>query len=83
MGYLAHMNKIRNAYKTLVGILKWKRTLGRLRRIWKVTSKLDLIYSFIYSLFDEAFSISDYTASNERMIVNNVLERMWKEAIVA
>jgi hypothetical protein len=27
--------------------------------------------------------ISDYIASNERMIVNNELERMWKEAVVA
>jgi hypothetical protein len=38
---------------------------------------------FIYSLFNEAFSISDYIASNERMIVNNELERMRKEAVVA
>jgi hypothetical protein len=40
-------------------------------------------YLFICSLFNDAFSISDYTASNERMIVNNELERMWKEAVVA
>jgi xanthine dehydrogenase iron-sulfur cluster and FAD-binding subunit A len=40
---------------------------------------------FIYSLFNDAFSISDYRASNERMrmTVNNELERMWKEAVVA
>jgi hypothetical protein len=40
---------------------------------------------FIYSLFKDAFSISDKTASNERMmmIVNNELEKMWKEAVVA
>jgi hypothetical protein len=40
---------------------------------------------FIYSLFNDAFSSSDYTASNERMrmIVNNELERMWKEAVLA
>jgi hypothetical protein len=40
---------------------------------------------FIYSLFNDAFSVSDYTVSNERMrmIVNNELERMWKEAVMA
>jgi hypothetical protein len=41
------------------------------------------IYLFLYSLFNDAFIISDYTASNERMIANNELERMWKEAAVA
>jgi hypothetical protein len=41
------------------------------------------IYLFIYSLFNDAFSISDYIASNKRMIVNNELERMWKETVVA
>jgi hypothetical protein len=40
------------------------------------------IYLFIYSLFNDAFSVSDYIASNERMLVNNELERMWKEADV-
>jgi hypothetical protein len=40
-------------------------------------------YLFIYSLFNDNFSISDYIASNEKMIVNNELERMWKEAVVA
>jgi hypothetical protein len=29
------------------------------------------IYLFIYSLFNDDFSRSDYAASNERMIVNN------------
>jgi hypothetical protein len=38
---------------------------------------------FIYSLFNDSFSISYYIASNEMMIVNNELERMWKEAVVA
>jgi hypothetical protein len=38
---------------------------------------------FVYSLFNNAFSISDYTASNERIIVINELERMWKEAVMA
>jgi hypothetical protein len=41
----------------------------------------------LISLFNDAFSISisDYIASNERMrmIVNNELERIWKEVIVA
>jgi hypothetical protein len=40
-------------------------------------------YLFIYSLFNDAFSISDYITSNERMIVNNELERMWNEVVVA
>jgi hypothetical protein len=40
-------------------------------------------YLFIYSLFNDAFIISDYIASNERMIVNNELESMWKEAVMA
>jgi hypothetical protein len=39
------------------------------------TLKYTYIY-FIYSLFNDAFSISNYIASNERMIVNNELERM-------
>jgi hypothetical protein len=37
----------------------------------------------IYSLFNDALSISDNIASNERLIVNNELERKWKEAVVA
>jgi hypothetical protein len=41
------------------------------------------IYLFIHSLFHDAFSISDYIVSNERMIVNNEMERLWKEAVVA
>jgi hypothetical protein len=40
-------------------------------------------YLFIYSFFNDAFSISDSTASNERMIVINELKRLWKEAVVA
>jgi hypothetical protein len=44
---------------------------------------LCLIYLFICSLFNNTFSISEYIASNERMIVNNELERMWREADVA
>jgi hypothetical protein len=42
-----------------------------------------ILFILIYNLFNDAFSISDYIASNERMIVNNELERMWKEAVVA
>jgi hypothetical protein len=38
---------------------------------------------FICSLFKNAFSISDYVASYKRMIVNNELEMMWKEAVMA
>jgi hypothetical protein len=34
-------------------------------------------------LFNDAFSSSDYVASNESMILNNELEWMWKEAAVA
>jgi hypothetical protein len=41
------------------------------------------IYLFTYSLFNDAFSSSHFIASNERIIVNNELERMWKEAVVA
>jgi hypothetical protein len=42
-----------------------------------------ICYLFIYSLFNDTFSSSAYIASNERMIVNNELERMWKETVVA
>jgi hypothetical protein len=38
---------------------------------------------FIYSIFNDVFCISHYITSNERMIVNNELERIWKEAVVA
>jgi hypothetical protein len=38
---------------------------------------------FIYSLFNDTFSSSDYTASNERIIVNNELESLWKKAVMA
>jgi hypothetical protein len=37
----------------------------------------------VCSLFNDVFSISDCIASNERMMVNNELERMRKEAVVA
>jgi hypothetical protein len=38
---------------------------------------------FIYDLFNDAFRILDYTALNGRMILNNELERMWKEAVIS
>jgi hypothetical protein len=34
---------------------------------------------FIYSLFVGTFNSSDYVVSNDRMILNHELERMWKE----
>jgi hypothetical protein len=47
-----------------------------------LTGSSELLF-FIYSLFNDAFSISDFSASDERMIVNSELERMWKEVVVA
>jgi hypothetical protein len=41
-----------------------------------------MLYLFVV-LFNDAFSSSEYIASDERMIVNNELERMWKEAVMA
>jgi hypothetical protein len=41
------------------------------------------IYLFIYGLFNDAISSSDYIASNNRMVLNNELEWIWKEAAVA
>jgi hypothetical protein len=38
---------------------------------------------FIYTLFNDPFNDSDYTASNVRMTVNNELERVWKEVVIA
>jgi hypothetical protein len=38
---------------------------------------------FIYSLFNNTFGSSDCIASNGRMIVNNELESMRKEVVVA
>jgi hypothetical protein len=34
---------------------------------------------YFYSSFNNVFSYSDYTASSERVIVNNELDRIWKE----
>jgi hypothetical protein len=41
------------------------------------------IYLFICGLFNDAASNSNCMASNDRIIVNNELERIWKEAVVA
>jgi hypothetical protein len=38
---------------------------------------------FIYGLFDDALSNRGYTALNGKMLWDNELERMWKEAVVA
>lgn len=35
----------------------------------------------LFSLFNNTFIISDYTVSNERMIMNNELEKMWMEGV--
>lgn len=43
---------------------------------------LDSVNSYTRS-FNEAISSSNYIESNEKMIANNVLERIWKEAVVA
>jgi hypothetical protein len=54
------------------------------RHTWRSLNGLsNTIYIFIYSLFKDAFSSSDYIAWNERMIVNYELERLWKEEVVA
>jgi hypothetical protein len=39
-------------------------------------------FYLLFILCNDVFSSSDYIASNERMLVNNELERMWKEAVV-
>lgn len=40
------------------------------------------LQSVIYGLFNDAESISGYTASNVRRSLNNELERIWKEVVV-
>jgi hypothetical protein len=55
--------------------------LNFLQFVWRIGGYLRRL--FIYSLFNDAFSSSDYVTSNERIIVNNELERMWKEAVMA
>jgi len=41
-GHVARMGQMRNSYSTFVGIPKWKRPIGRLRRRWKDNIRLDL-----------------------------------------
>jgi hypothetical protein len=69
MRHVTHMGEKRNAYKILVGKPEGKRPLDL------VIDGRIVFYLFIYSLFNDAFSISDYIVSNERMIVDNELER--------
>jgi hypothetical protein len=40
------------------------------------------MYLFAYSLFNDAYSISVCIVSNERVIVSNELEMVWKGEIV-
>jgi hypothetical protein len=44
----------------------------------KIHSRFTL-YFLIYSLFNEAISISDYTASNNWTVMISELELMWKD----
>jgi hypothetical protein len=41
------------------------------------------IILLIFIVYLTTLSVSHYIASNERIIVNNELERMWKEAVMA
>jgi hypothetical protein len=49
------------------------------------TETCDRKDNWIYSLclYNDAVSTAHYTASNIKMTVNNELEKMWKEAVVA
>jgi hypothetical protein len=40
-------------------------------------------WNFCVDLFNSAVNMSDYIASNDRIIVNNELRRMWKEVVMA
>jgi hypothetical protein len=40
-------------------------------------------YVKVCGLFNDAVNRSDYIASNDRMVLFNELERMWKEVVVA
>jgi hypothetical protein len=42
VGHVAHMGKMRNAYKTLVGKREGKKSLRRPRHRWKDNIKMDL-----------------------------------------
>jgi hypothetical protein len=39
-------------------------------------------YLYIYYIFNDAVSNSDYIASNDGMVMNIVLEMMWKNSAV-
>jgi hypothetical protein len=52
-------------------------------RISKTLQILTERVLFICSLFNKALSNSRYTASNQRMIGNYELEKLWKETVVA
>jgi hypothetical protein len=41
------------------------------------------VFYFIRNLFSDAACSSDYLSSTGCMTVNNVLERFWKEAVMA
>jgi hypothetical protein len=42
VGHVAHMGETRNSYKILAEKPEWKRPLGRPRRRWKNTIRMDL-----------------------------------------
>jgi hypothetical protein len=52
---------------------------------WARTAFFHIIQLFgaVDSLFNDVLSSSDYIMSNERMKVNNELERIWTEVVVA
>jgi hypothetical protein len=41
------------------------------------------IYLFICGVFYDAVSISDSITSNDKIMVNNEFEKIWKEAVMA
>jgi len=41
------------------------------------------LFKFICSLFTEAFGRSNYITSNERMIMNDEVEKTWKGAAIS
>jgi hypothetical protein len=43
----------------------------------------ELGHLFIYYLFKDVVGSSDFTVSNDRMIMNSQLERIWKKVIMA
>jgi hypothetical protein len=51
--------------------------------LWTSYPYKKYLYLFICSLFNDAANNSYYVALNDRIVVNNELERIWKEAVVA